>query len=72
MTSEQLRDLVRESLFTHAEAVDGYLISEFLGLVRIKIWHRQRWRWMRNRKIRLYVAAHLEPDRDVGCVIEVG
>lgn len=71
MTSNRLDTLVRESLFTHADSVDGYLVSEFLGLTRIKIWPRRRWRWRHNRTIRLFVAAHLEPERPVACVIEV-
>ena len=71
MTTNQIRDMVRSALNRDVDHLDGYVISEFLGVIKVKLLPRWRWRWRKNRAMRWKVACALEFGRPTTCRIEV-
>lgn len=71
MTTNELRNTVRRALDDDLGSLDGYVVSEFLGVIKVKLLPRWRWRWRKNRAMRWKVACALEFGRPTTCRIEV-
>lgn len=71
MTLHELRNTVMVALEHSIDDLDGYVVAEFLGFIKVKLFYRRRWRWLRNRAIREKVVEALNPKRPVGVGLEV-